>query len=115
MADNIIDYYIKQDVVIQDHLAGSESAKCAKMRWDNMMIEAVDMDDEYVLCTVKAITKETIDATPKNGSSIYRYYIIKDGAFYRVVQSRILTEIEGDETYRELLLAPVVGTVFGSY
>lgn len=115
MTESLVDHYMKQDAIIQDHIAGAQKSTCVKVRWDDVTIEAVDISDTYVLCTGRVITKESVEATLPNGYGYERFYLIWKGRFFRIVQSRILPDIEGTGVYTELLVAPVSGAVAGTY
>lgn len=106
MAENIVDHYLKQDAILQDRSGAMVPDKCIKVRWDDAMIEAVDISDTYVLCTGRVIIKEVVETTIPNEYGFCRFYLIRFGKYYKIVQARILPGIEGLDTYRELLVAP---------
>jgi hypothetical protein len=102
--------YLKQVVVLADSgawAAGdplvliSPSLTNVKVRWEDDLVEAVDINDEYVLCVARVIINEPVSATHAD-----RFIIWKDGAPYRVVQHRVYPDIDGNEAYRQLLVGP---------
>ena len=110
--------YMNQTVVFVDNgtfigtgfVVGSGTEKNIRVRWDDFMMEAVDINDEYVLATAKVITNEPVYATYRRVSinpKSEKFYFIKDGERYRILQHRVMHDIDGNELYRELLVGPV--------
>lgn len=106
--------YLNQTIVLVDNgifVGGTTSdneIKNIKVRWDDQLMEAVDINDEYVLTVASVKTDETdICATVGIGSALVeRFYMWKDGKRYRIAQHRVYTDVSGKESYRELLVAP---------
>ena len=84
--------------------------KNERVRWEDYIMESVDINDEYVLCVAKVITNEKIYASYKSGTGNFteKFYIMKDGVRYRIVQHRVMSGVDGVEMYRELLVGPAV-------
>jgi hypothetical protein len=106
----------KADLYIGGLWIGEGWMKNVDVRWDDIMIEAPDINDNYTLCVAKVITTELIEATYavyvhqpmfSTMSDHDRYYIYRKGVKYRVVQHRVYGDVEGKEMYRELLLSVV--------
>lgn len=89
--------------------------KNVHVRWEDVSIEVPDINDNNTLCVAKVITNEAVEATfsvynkyPSYAGStatFERYYIYRNGQKYRVVQHRVYPDIDGNEQYRELLVA----------
>lgn len=104
----------KADIYVGGLWRGEGYIKNVKVRWEDFIMEAPDINNNYTLCVAKVITNEPIEAT----YAVYgqhphyetfevheRYYIYRRGVKYRVVQHRVYSDVEGNEMYRELLLA----------
>jgi len=112
MKENVV--VTKADLYVGGLWLGEGYTKNVKVRWDDFIIEAPDINDNYTLCVAKVVTNEPIEATyavyehhPHYSTLMdhERYYIYRKGVKYRVVQHRVYADVEGVEMYRELLLA----------
>ena len=75
--------------------------KNVPVRWEDYIIEVPDMNNDNTMCVAKVTMTETVEATPDTD----RYFIYRNNQKYRVVQHRVYPDIDGNELYRELLVA----------
>ena len=109
MAEDIIDHYLNQDAILQywEYSYATSFSKCIKIRWEDVMVEAVNILDEYILCTGKVMTKEVVTAGTFASGTPRGYVIIWKAMLYSVVQAKVQPGIAGDDVYTELLVAPI--------